>query len=80
MSNIVFIATSLDGFIADKDGGVGWLHSIPNPENLDMGYANLIDRIDALVMGRKTFEKVCSFDCDWPFIRKDTNTFISMAA
>jgi len=69
MSNIVFIATSLDGYIADKDGGVGWLHSIPNPENLDMGYTDLIDRIDALVIGRKTFEKVCSFDCDWPYIK-----------
>ncbi len=67
MSNIVFIATSLDGYIADKDGGVDWLHSIPNPENLDMGYVELNDRIDALVMGRKTFEKVCSFDCDWPY-------------
>ena len=67
MSNIVFIATNLDGFIADQDGGVDWLHSIPNLENLDMGYADLIDRIDALVMGRKTFEKVCSFDCDWPY-------------
>ncbi len=67
MSNIVFIATSLDGYIADKDGGVDWLHSIPNPEKLDMGYVELNDRIDALVMGRKTFEKVCSFDCDWPY-------------
>ena len=28
---------------------------------------DLIDRIDALVMGRKTFEKVCSFVCDWPY-------------
>ena len=67
MSNIVFIATSLDGYIADKDGGLDWLQSIPNPENLDMGWGDLIDRIDALVMGRKTFEKVCSFDCDWPY-------------
>jgi dihydrofolate reductase len=67
MSNIVFIATSLDGYIADKDGGLDWLQSIPNPENLDMGWVDLIDRIDALVMGRKTFEKVCSFDCDWPY-------------
>jgi dihydrofolate reductase len=67
MSNIVFIAASLDGYIADKDGGVDWIDSIPNPENLDMGYIELIDRIDALVMGRKTFDTVCSFDCDWPY-------------
>ncbi len=67
MSNTVFIATSLDGYIADKDDGLDWLQSIPNPENLDMGDLNLIDRIDALIMGRKTFEKVCSFDCDWPY-------------
>ena len=67
MSNIISIATSLDGYIADKDGGLDWLHSIPNPENLDMGWADFIDRIDALVMGRKRFEKVCSFDCEWPY-------------
>ena len=62
MSNTVFIATSLDGYLADKDGGLDWLQSILNPESLDMGYVDFIDRIDALIMGRKTFEKVCSFD------------------
>ena len=67
MSNIVFIATSLDGYIADKEDGLDWLQSIPNPEYLDMGYVDLIDRIDALIMGRKTFDTVCSFDCDWPY-------------
>ena len=67
MSNLVFIATSLDGYIADNDGGVDWLHSIPNPDNIDFRWADFIDRIDAAVMGRKTFEKVCSFDCDWPY-------------
>ena len=56
MSNTVFIATSLDGYIADKDGGLDWLHSIPNPDNLDMGWVNFIDRIDALVMGQRTFD------------------------
>lgn len=67
MSNSVFIATSMDGYIADKNGGLDWLQSIPNPDNLDFGWSDFIDRIDAIVMGRNTFEKVCSFDCDWPY-------------
>lgn len=65
--NSVFIACSLDGFIADRNGGLDWLSSVPNPERQDMGYSVFMDRIDALVMGRNTFEKVCSFDCDWPY-------------
>ena len=65
--NSVFIATSLDGYIADKNGGIDWLHSIPNPDNIDMGYENFISKIDALVMGRVTFETVCGFDMDWPY-------------
>lgn len=69
MSNIVYIATSIDGYIADKDGGLDWLQSIPNPDNLDFGWADLMDHIDAIVMGRNTFEKICSFDCDWPYLK-----------
>ena len=65
--NKVFIATSLDVYIADKDGGIDWLHSIPNPDNIDMGYGAFISQIDALVMGRITFETVCGFDMDWPY-------------
>ncbi len=65
--NMVFIATSLDGYIADRDGGIDWLHSIPNPDNLDMGYGDFTAPIDALVMGRVTFETVCGFDMDWPY-------------
>ncbi len=65
--NKVFIATSLDGKIADKEGGIDWLHSIPNPDNNDMGYGAFMEGIDALVMGRTTFETVCGFDMDWPY-------------
>lgn len=65
--NKVFIATSLDGYIADKDGGIDWLHAIPNPDNNDMGYNAFTSEIDALVMGRNTFETVCGFDMDWPY-------------
>lgn len=65
--NSVFIATSIDGYIADKNGGIDWLHSIPNPNNDDMGYVEFTSNIDALVMGRTTFQTVCSFDVDWPY-------------
>ncbi|MFC2094069.1 dihydrofolate reductase family protein [Bacteroidota bacterium] len=65
--NKVFIATSLDGYIAKKNGGIDWLHSIPNPDNIDMGYGEFTSKIDALVMGRTTFETVCGFDMDWPY-------------
>ena len=65
--NKVFIATSIDGYIADKNGGIDWLNSIPNPDNIDMGYSAFISQIDALIMGRKTFETVCGFDMDWPY-------------
>jgi dihydrofolate reductase len=65
--NSVFIATSLDGYIADENGGIGWLNSIPNPDHDDMGYMEFKNKIDALVMGRSTFETVLGFDVDWPY-------------
>jgi len=69
-NNVVFIGASLDGFIADKDGGLDWLQSIPNPENSAMGYHAFMEGVDALIMGRKTFEMVCSFEGDWPYTKQ----------
>ena len=66
MANYVYIATSLDGFIATVDGGIDWLNEIPNPEQSDYGYAEFISGIDAIVMGRGTFEKVLTFG-DWSY-------------
>ena len=60
MANYVYIATSLDGFIATENGGLDWLE-VPNPDKSDYGYADFIKGIDALVMGRNTFEKVLTF-------------------
>ena len=65
--NSVFITTSLDGYIADKQGEIDWLHSIPNPKSEDMGYIEFTRDSDAIVMGRITFETVCGFDVDWPY-------------
>lgn len=70
MANIVYIATSQDGFIATEDGGIDWLMDVPNPDNSDFGFADFMKRIDALVMGRKTYEKVLSFGGEWPYTKK----------
>lgn len=67
VKNSVYIATSIDGYIADKEGKIDWLHSVPNPENSDMGFGAFTATIDALVMGRNTFETVCGFDIPWPY-------------
>ncbi len=65
--NSVFIAASLDGYFDDKNGGLDWLQSIPNPDNDDMGYVEFNKGIDTIVMGRTTFETVLGFDVEWPY-------------
>ncbi len=69
----VFIATSLDGFIARPDGNIDWLNqanaTVPTGE--DFGYESFIATIDTIVMGRHTFEQVpteqvLTFD-QWPY-------------
>ena len=68
MTNIiVYIATSIDGYIADKNGQLDWLTSIENPTESDFGFFEFIAGIDAIVMGRVTFETVLSFGIDWPY-------------
>jgi len=68
MSNIVYIATSLDGYIARKDGNVDWLMEIPNPEKSDFGFSDFMQRVDAIIMGRNTFDLVLNFG-KWPYTK-----------
>jgi dihydrofolate reductase len=65
MQASVFIATSLDGFIARLDGALDWLPVDPEPH----GYDEFIATVDAIVIGRKTFETVLSFG-DWAYGKK----------
>ncbi|SED31552.1 dihydrofolate reductase family protein [Rhodobacter sp. 24-YEA-8] len=61
----VFIAASLDGFIATREGDVSWL--TPNgAESEDHGYNAFYDSIDGIIMGRGTWAVVSRFD-PWPF-------------
>ncbi len=66
MPNKVFIATSLDGFIAQADGDITFLEIYP-PQDDEMGFEDFMSGVDAIVMGRKTFEKVLSFGIEWPY-------------
>lgn len=63
MKASVFIATSVDGFIARSNGGIDWL---PAGGGEPHGYDEFMATVDALVIGRKTFETVLAFDA-WPF-------------
>lgn len=59
----VFIATSLDGYIARLDGALDWL---PEGGGEPHGYDEFMATVDALVIGRKTFETVLAFEA-WPY-------------
>ncbi len=64
----VYIATSVDGWIAKADGDIGWLQrpEYAGCEVAGVRYEDFIATVDVLVMGRRTFEKVLSFS-DWPY-------------
>ena len=68
MNTVAYIATSLDGYIADSNSGVDWLNEVPNPEHSDYGFADFISGIDAILMGSNTFRVVQSFG-QWPYTK-----------
>jgi dihydrofolate reductase len=57
----VFVGSSVDGFIARQDGSFDWLTS-GTSEPFDNGYGEFIATVDALVIGRKTYEVVLGFE------------------
>jgi len=66
MSEIVlYIASSLDGFIARRNGDITWLDEF-NVEGEDYGYSEFLNGVDIIVMGSKTYEQVLSFS-KWPY-------------
>lgn len=65
----VFIATSLDGFIARLDGDISWLtNSTYTIESEDFGIAEFYSSVDTLVMGRISYETALGFP-EWPYSR-----------
>lgn len=64
----VFIATSLDGYIAGRDGSLAFLDAVARPGE-DYGYAKFFESVDALVTGRRTYDTVLGFP-EWPYAGK----------
>ena len=64
----VYIAASLDGFIARKNGDLDWLPP-GEQDGEDFGYAEFMSTVDYVVMGRNTFEKVITFG-GWNYDKK----------
>ena len=71
----VYIALSVDGYIARVDGGVDWLdtygkHDVEMGEDGDMGFTAFMDTVDCMVMGRGCMEAISGFDLapeQWPY-------------
>lgn len=65
----VYIATSLDGFVAREDNNLDWLMKQPQPDvDEDGGYNSFFSGMDGLVMGSGSFRTVASFG-DWPYTK-----------
>ena len=59
----MYMAMSVDGFVADADGGVGFLDDF---QDLDYGYADFITQVSVISMGRKSYDQILTFG-DWPY-------------
>jgi len=64
----VFVAMSLDGYVARVDGSIDWLDGVQRPGE-DYGFQAFFDSADAIVCGRKTFETATGFPA-WPYTGK----------
>jgi len=62
---ILYIAMSLDGYIATETGSLDWLNVVEMPGQ-DYGYDLFVRQVDTVIMGRKTYEKVLSFGIEFP--------------
>ena len=68
----VFVAASIDGFIAGQDHDLSWLPSPTAESGEDYGWGAFIADIGCLLMGRGTYDAVDAMDVDWPHTERDT--------
>ena len=63
----LFIATTLDGKIARKNGELDWLMNRPNPNQLDYGYNDFLGTVGAIVIGKTTYNEILGLGVEWPY-------------
>lgn len=68
----LYIAASIDGFIARSNGELDWLTEFPNPIKTDYGYSEFINSIDTVIMGGRTYDSILSMDVTWPYRDKES--------
>jgi dihydrofolate reductase len=66
---VLYIAASLDGYIADPNGDIGFLARVETPGE-DYGYGEFIKTVDTVIMGRKTYDKVLALGIEFPHREK----------
>lgn len=68
----LYISISLDGYIAEINGGLEWLENFPNPKETDYGYQEFYEKVDTLIMGGKTYRHILDMCDKWPYPEKNT--------
>lgn len=71
----IYIAQSLDGYIARPDGGIDWLRPF---DTVDYGYEKFVSEIGTVVMGRASYELAKSFG-EWPYPKQHSLVITSRA-
>jgi len=66
----LYIAMSLDGYIARPDGDISFLSRVEK-QGEDYGYSKFIESVDTIVLGRKTYDKILSMGIEWPYGQRE---------
>ncbi|EGK05266.1 dihydrofolate reductase family protein [Dysgonomonas mossii] len=70
----LYIATSIDGYIADIGGGLDWLSAYPITPELNYGYDEFFNSVDTVIMGGRTYRDILNMDVIYPY--KDKISYI----
>ncbi|MFQ9317661.1 dihydrofolate reductase family protein [Dysgonomonas mossii] len=70
----LYIAASIDGYIADIEGGLDWLSEYPITSELNYGYDKFFDSVDTVILGGRTYRDILNMDVIYPY--KDKISYV----